>query len=86
MSYRLHPLYQLAREVSAQPIDWDNPKLARLQYEMRHDFTEQTPTINLIAMTAGVEDAEDLLMLLTEIVALPEQVLTYDEALGQGRH
>lgn len=84
--YRTHPLYQRALEVGGQPIDWSNPTVARLQYEMRHDFTEQTPTINLIAMTTGVEDAEDLLMALTEIVALPEQVLTYDEALGDGRN
>lgn len=85
-NYRTHPLYRHAREVGGQPIDWTNPTVARLQYEMRHDFTEQTPTINLIAMTAGVEDAEDLLMALTEIVALPEQVLSYDDALGQGRN
>jgi hypothetical protein len=92
MTYRTHPLYKRAQRVSGQPIAWENPDLVRLQYDMRHDFTEKTPTINLIAMTAGVEDAQDLIMALTEIVALPEQgsshepVMTYDAALGEGRN
>lgn len=91
MEYRTHRLYQLARTVSGQPIDWDNPAVARLQYEMRHDFTEKTATLSLITMTVGQEDAQALMMTLTEIMAQPEQEfstpsMSYSDALGGGRN
>ena len=91
MSYRTHPLYRRAREVGGQPIDWTNPTVARLQYEMRHDFTERTPTLSLITQTAGAIDAQAMMMTLTEIMAQPEQSFsmparTLDGALGEGRN
>ena len=84
---RTHPLYKLARDVAGQPIDWDNPTLARLQYEMRVDYVEHMPTFNLISTVIRDEDeATDWMMALTEIQAQPEQALSLDDALGQGRN
>lgn len=85
MSYRTHPLYQLARTVSGQPINWDNPQVARLQQEMRVDYVEQMETFNLIGMTVGKDDQADWMETLNDIIAQPEQKLTYDAALGEGR-
>lgn len=86
-NFRTHPLYQRAREVAGQPIDWDNPTLARLQYEMRVDYVEHMPTLNLISTVMREhDDTVAWMMTLTEIMAQPEQVLSYDDALGQGRN
>lgn len=86
MSYRLHPLYARAREVSRQPIAWDNPDLVRLQSETRLDLMEHTPTFDLIAAIAGPDDAVDWMETLTDIKAQPERASTYDVALGEGRN
>ena len=86
MNYRTHPLYVLARAVSGQPINWDNPQVARLQQEMRVDYVEQMDTPNLIGMTVGKDDRLDWADTLDDITLLPEQRLTYDEALGGGRN
>jgi hypothetical protein len=86
MSYRLHPLYKLAREVSSQPIDWSNPPLARLQQEMRLDYMEHMHTLDLICTV--VEDADTgvgWIQTLTDIKAQPQQRLSLDTALGEGR-
>ncbi len=84
---RTDPLYKLARDVAGQPIDWDNPKLARLQHEMRIDYVAHMPTLNLISTVVRDEDeATDWMMALTEIQAQPEQALSLDDALGQGRN
>jgi hypothetical protein len=85
MSYRTHPLYGLARAVSGQPINWDNPQVARLQQEMRVDYVEQMETFNLIGMTVGKDDQADWMETLNDIIAQPVQKITYDEVLGQGR-
>lgn len=97
-TYRTHPLYKLAQKLSGQPIDWSNPAVVRLQYEMRHDFTEMTPTLSLIGMTAGVDDAQAFATTLKEITMEPEQALAqhvaipehkrkeWDAALGEGRN
>ena len=76
MNHRMTPLYQLARKVSAQPIDWSNFDVARLQYEMRHDYVEKLPTLDLILVVLTDEElALSWAMTLTEILAAPEQVL-----------
>jgi hypothetical protein len=85
MSYRTHPLYCLARVVSSQPINWDNPQVVRLQQEMRVDFVRQMETFNLIGITVGKDDQADWMETLNDITAQPERKLTYDQALGQGR-
>jgi hypothetical protein len=97
-TYRTHPLYKLAQKLSGQPIDWSNPSVVRLQYEMRHDFTEMTPTLSLIGMTAGVDDAQPFANTLKEITMEPEAALRrylaipqakreeWDTALGEGRN
>jgi hypothetical protein len=85
-NYRTHPLYKLAREVSGQPINWDNPGLAHLQHEMRVDYVEHMPTLNLIStVLRDEEDVVDWSMTLAQINSLVEQVLDLDMALGQGR-
>jgi hypothetical protein len=94
MSYRLHPLYRLAREVSQGEIDWDNPQLARLQQEMRIDYVEKMPTLDLITTVVHEQEAESWMMTLTEIMAQPDnQVRTgipafdnLDDHLGQSRN
>ena len=85
MSYRLHPLYKLAREVSGQPINWSNPQLARLQQEMRLDYMEQMPTCDLIGTVLDAEESVDWMTTLIDIIAQPEQTLSLDDALGQSR-
>lgn len=83
---RTDPMYKLARSVAGQPIDWDNPTLARLQHEMRLDYVEHIPTINLIpTIMRDEDDTVDWMMTLTEIKAQPERT-DYDEALGGGRN
>ena len=83
---RTDPMYKLAREVAGQPIDWDNPVLARLQYEMRIDYVEHMPTFNLIStVIKDHDDAVSWMMTLTEIMAQSERVPDLDDALGQGR-
>jgi hypothetical protein len=86
MTYRTHPLYKLAREVSGQPINWDNAPVARLQQEMRIDYVEQMETFNLIGMVVGKDDQADWMETLNDIIAQPVQMLTYDAMLGEGRH
>jgi hypothetical protein len=87
MSYRTHPLYKLAREASGQPINWDNPpELTRLQQEMRLDYMEKMETFNLIDIVVDKEEQADWMETLNDIIAQPEQKLTYDEALGGGRN
>lgn len=93
--YRNHRLYKMTRSLSGRPLNWDDPDLVRLQQEMRLDFMEATPTINVISMTAGIEDAQALIQTLTEITTDPEGALeryteekdkAWDAALGEGRH
>ena len=86
MSYRTHPLYQRARVIAGQPIDWDNLPLARLQYEMRVDYVEQMETFNLIGTVVGKDESADWMETLNDIIAQPVQKLTYDGALGGGRN
>lgn len=87
MNYRLHPLYRLAREVGGQEIDWDNPKLARLQYEMRVDYVEQMLTQDLIGtVVVDVDESVDWSNTLADIHGQPELASDYELALGQGRH
>lgn len=85
-NYRTHPLYKLAREVSGQPINWDNPELARLQQETRLDYMEKMETFNLIGIVVDKEEQADWMETLNDIIAQPERKLTYDAALGEGRH
>lgn len=67
-------LYNLAREVAKQPIDWDNPEVARLQYEMRHDYSKDLDTFRLIlGVVTELDDAVAWTMALTEIQAQSEQ-------------
>jgi hypothetical protein len=87
MSYRLHPLYKLAREASGQPINWDNPpELTRLQQEIRLDYMEKMETFNLIGIVVDKDEQADWMETLNDITAQPVQMLTYDEALGGGRN
>jgi hypothetical protein len=86
MSYRLHPLYKLARKVSGQPINWDNPELARLQQETRLDYMEEMKTFDLIGTVVSKDEQDNWMKTLNDITAQPVQILTYDEALGGGRH
>ncbi len=85
MSYRTHPLYSLARAVSGQPINWDNPQVAILQHEMRVDYVEKMETFNLISMVVGKDDSADWIGTLNDIIAQPVRVLDLEDALGQGR-
>ena len=56
-------------------------KLARL------DYMERMHTLDLICTVVhDKQDGTDWIKTLTEIKALPAQVLTYDAALGQGRN
>jgi hypothetical protein len=86
VSYRTHPLYKLAREVSGQPINWDNPQLVRLQQETRLDYMKQMHTLDLICTV--VDDREigtSWIKDLTAINALPTYFPSLDMALGQER-
>ena len=85
MSYRMHPLYQLARELSSQEIVWDNLQLAKLQHEMRVDYVEQMPTPDLIQTVVAPDDSRSWMDTLYDIRTQSEQGSFYDAALGQGR-
>jgi len=80
-------LYRLARKLAKESIDWDSPTTALFQHEMRIDYVEHMPTLDLIStVLCDEEDAVSWMMTLTEIQASPEQGLSYDVALGKGRH
>lgn len=84
--HRNSPLYRLARDIAKLPIDWDNPMLARFQYEMRHDYVEHMHTLELITTVVRDEDeGAEWITTLTEIMAQPEQRMSMDAALGHGR-
>jgi hypothetical protein len=83
---RNDPLYRLARDVARGDMAWDDYAVARLQHEMRIDYVEHMPTLDLIStVLRDEEDAVDWSLTLAEIHSLDEQVLDLDMALGQGR-
>ena len=70
---RNDPLYRLARDVARGDIAWDDHAIARLQHEMRIDYVEHMPTLNLIStVCCDEDDAVSWMMTLTEIQALGE--------------
>ena len=84
---RNDPLYRLARDVARGDMAWDDHAVARLQHEMRIDYVEHMPSLDLIStVLCDEEDVVDWSMTLAQIQSLDEQVLSYDAALGEGRN
>lgn len=79
-------LYRAGRNLAKESLDWDSPGTVIFQHEMRIDYVEHMPTLDLIStVLCDEEDVVDWSMTLAQIHSLDAQAMDLDDALGQGR-